>query len=188
MGEQAPCCDFYDNNRVIWKLLNQKYIKAHWQAYTLQGKSSFLPLGHKLKAKCWLSLMLIMNNEYTRVHMAYMQTWMCVSARLQFHTELSCFSWDVVFSLPWLANEPLTLSYSFEERNIVDDFLPFLWPHHSPPHSPSIFLSPLNHLEHSALKIFQVARLLHANILCPTLEDEHKIPAWNQPNLFLCAL
>lgn len=37
-----------------------------------------------------------------------------------------------------------------------------------------------SHLEHSALKIFQVALrrshpLLHANVICPTLEDKHKI-------------
>lgn len=38
----------------------------------------------------------------------------------------------------------------------------------------------LSHLEHSALKIFQVALRRshpppHANVLCPTLEDKHKI-------------
>ena len=110
------------------------------------------------EAKCWLSLLLIMNNEFTQsltcVHMSYTYPWtcdslcVCVSSRLQFHTELSPVSVSAEISV-WLDLQMShSLGHNMLRRHCTDkgnkwylcsckDVKPLVWyfaaccPHHS---------------------------------------------------------
>lgn len=105
-----------------------------------------------------------------------------------------CFSWDIGLSLTRLANEPLTLSYYVEGKNTLwikgSGLTVFylLLPSSVAYLSLSLSLCASFKLHwpilNSALKNVQVALrrsrlLLHANVLCPTLEDKLQISGWN---------
>lgn len=133
-----------------------------------------------------------------------------VSARLQFHTELStvrvsaeisvclCLDLQMSHSLCHIMLKRETLSgskaisgYLCSPQTHPDCALMIFYlslPSSFPYLSPSLFVhccqTALSSLQYSALKIFQVALrrsrlLLHANVLCFTLEDKHKSCVWN---------
>lgn len=132
-----------------------------------------------------------------------------VSARLLFHTELSTVSVSAEISVClclelqmscllchvmlkretlWIKVNMIPLFLYKMPRFWSDDVLPFAALIIPLPLLLSVFVllcqTALSHRERSALKIFQVALrrfclLLHANVLCPTLEDKHKISVWN---------